>query len=62
VVPFKKPPAIHWKKVDGRWINQSNEIEAIEIVTILKDILINQPGKTVGIITFNSKQQSKIQD
>ncbi|MEH7303269.1 AAA domain-containing protein [Neobacillus drentensis] len=62
VVPFKKPPAIKWKKVDGRWINQSNEVEAIEIVTILKDILINQPGKTVGIITFNSKQQSKIQD
>lgn len=28
----------------------------------MKDILINQPGKTVGIITFNSKQQSKIQD
>lgn len=44
MVPFKKPPAIKWKKVDGRWINQSNEVEAIEIVTILKDILINQPG------------------
>ncbi|WP_235846845.1 AAA domain-containing protein [Neobacillus soli] len=62
VVPFKNPPAIKWKKVDGRWINQSNEVEAIEIVKILKEILINQPGKTVGIITFNSKQQTKIQD
>ena len=62
VIPFKNPPAIKWKKVDGRWINQSNEIEAIEVVNVLKDILINQPGKTVGIITFNSKQQTKVQD
>ncbi|MFD0824393.1 AAA domain-containing protein [Neobacillus sp. M.A.Huq-85] len=62
VVPFKNPPAIRWKKVDGRWINQCNEVEAIEVVHILRDILINQPGKTVGIITFNAKQQTVIQD
>ncbi|MBS4215012.1 AAA domain-containing protein [Neobacillus rhizophilus] len=62
VVPFKKPPAMKWLKVEGRWINQSNEVEAIEVVNILKDILIKQQGKTVGIITFNAKQQSKIQD
>ncbi|HVI21521.1 MAG TPA: AAA domain-containing protein, partial [Bacillus sp. (in: firmicutes)] len=62
VIPFKNPPAIKWRKVDGRWINQSNEMEAIEVVNVLKDILINQPGKTVGIITFNSKQQTKVQD
>ena len=34
VVPFKKPPAIRWNKVDGRWINQSNEVEAIAVVKI----------------------------
>ena len=62
VIPFKNPPAIKWKKVDGRWMNQCNEIEAIEVVKVLKEILINQPGKTVGIITFNSKQQTKVQD
>lgn len=62
VVPFKNPPAIKWKKVEGRWMNQSNEMEAIEVVNTLKDILIHQFGKTVGIITFNAKQQSKIQD
>ncbi|WP_409300305.1 AAA domain-containing protein [Peribacillus sp. SCS-155] len=61
VIPFKNPPAIQWKKVEGRWNNQSNE-EAIEVVTLLKDILINQTGKSVGIITFNSKQQTKIMD
>ncbi|WP_078544615.1 AAA domain-containing protein [Litchfieldia alkalitelluris] len=62
VIPLRKPPAITWKKVEGRWINQSNEIEAIEVVNTLKEILISQPGKTVGIITFNAKQQSKILD
>ena len=62
VVPFKNPPAMTWKKVDGRWINQCNEVEALEIIKILKDLLIKQPGKTIGIITFNAKQQTKIQD
>ncbi|WP_102346023.1 AAA domain-containing protein [Bacillus sp. Marseille-P3661] len=62
VVPFKSPPAVKWKKVEGLWINQSNEIEAIKVVNTLKDILINQPNKTIGIITFNAKQQTKILD
>jgi very-short-patch-repair endonuclease len=62
VIPFKNPPAIQWKKVEGRWINQSNELEAIQVVATLKDLLINHPGKSVGIITFNSKQQTKIMD
>ena len=50
---------LHGKKWNGRWINQSNEVEAIEVVKILKDLLIKQPGKSVGIITFNAKQQTK---
>ncbi|MBM4764854.1 AAA domain-containing protein [Bacillus sp. B15-48] len=62
VVPFKNPPAMQWQKVEGRWINQSNEVEAIEVVRTLKNILVTRPNKTVGIITFNSKQQTKILD
>ncbi|RDU37108.1 helicase [Neobacillus piezotolerans] len=62
VIPFKNPPALQWKMADGRWINQCNEVEAEEVVRTLKDILIKQPGKTVGIITFNAKQQTKILD
>ncbi|WP_145413130.1 AAA domain-containing protein [Paenibacillus xylanexedens] len=62
VTPFKIPPAIVWKKVNGRWLNQSNEVEALEIVMELKKILIEQDQKSVGIITFNAKQQSKILD
>lgn len=62
VTPIKEPPAIVWKRVEGRWLNQSNELEAIEVVTQLKHTLIERPGKSVGIITFNSKQQSKVLD
>lgn len=62
VTPFKEPPAIVWKRVEGRWLNQSNEIEALEVVTELKNTLQEHPGKSVGIITFNSKQQSKVLD
>lgn len=62
VTPFKNPPAIQWKNVNGRWINQSNEVEAIEVVSTLKEMLQTHPDKTFGIITFNAKQQSKVQD
>ncbi|QFK70654.1 DUF4011 domain-containing protein [Pradoshia sp. D12] len=62
VEPLKDPPAIQWKKVNGRWINQSNEVEALEVYRLLKETLIKQPDKTVGIITFNAKQQTKILD
>lgn len=62
VTPFSEPPALVWKRVDGRWLNQSNEVEALEVVTQLKHVLLEHPGKTVGVITFNSKQQSKVLD
>ncbi|WP_117170283.1 AAA domain-containing protein [Paraliobacillus sediminis] len=59
---LQDPSAIQWHKVDGRWINQCNEIEAKEVVSLLKKQLIKAPNKTVGIITFNAKQQDKIND
>lgn len=62
VIPFQNPPALMWKKVEGRWVNQSNEMEASEVVTIIGQLLVNEPGKTIGVITFNAKQQDKIMD
>ncbi len=62
VEPLLKPAAIQWHKVDGRWLNQCNEVEAKAVVELLKKLLIKNPKKTVGIITFNAKQQDKIQD
>lgn len=62
VEPLKNPAAINWNKVDGRWINQCNEVEAIEVVKLLKLQIIKHTNQTVGIITFNAKQQQKILD
>ena len=59
---LKDPSSLQWHKVDGRWIKQSNEIEAKEVVNLLKELLIKDPNKSIGIITFNAKQQDKISD
>lgn len=62
VAPLKSPAAIKWHKCDGKWINQCNLIEAMEVVQLLKALIKEQPEKSVGIITFNAKQQEKIID
>ncbi|AFQ42439.1 AAA domain-containing protein [Desulfosporosinus meridiei] len=62
VTPNADPPAIEWIPVNGLWENNCNVQEAKQVVSILKQIFINYPEKTVGVITFNSKQQEKIQE
>lgn len=63
VQPYKEPPAIQWIKVDnGRWIDRANEVEALKVVEVLKELLVAKQNKSVGIITFNSTQQTKILD
>ena len=50
-------------KVDGKWIDRRNTEEAKKIVEILKEIFATRKNnETVGIITFNSDQQSHIAD
>ena len=50
-------------KVDGKWINRKNDVEAKKIVEILKDIFATRKNnESIGIITFNSDQQSCIAD
>lgn len=48
VTPFKEPPSLVWKRIDGRWINQSNEVEALEVVTQLKNTLQNNLVSQLG--------------
>ena len=58
----KKPP-IERYLVDGRWQNRRNEAEAKRIVELLRDILkTRKNNESIGIITFNSDQQTCIQD
>ncbi len=59
---LKNPAAIHWRKVDGKWINQCNEVEAKEVVLLLKELLQKDATRSIGIISFNAKQQDKILD
>ncbi|GAQ19284.1 helicase [Oceanobacillus picturae] len=58
---LQDPAAIQWHKSNGRWINQQNTVEAEDVVELLKQKLIEDVSKTIGIITFNAKQQAAIE-
>jgi GTPase SAR1 family protein/very-short-patch-repair endonuclease len=59
----KKERPIERHKVDGLWVNRHNEQEAKRVVSILKDIFKTRKNEeTIGIITFNSDQQTCIAD
>jgi len=50
-------------KVDGRWIDRHNEMEANRIVELLKKIIKERKNnETIGIITFNVEQGNQITD
>ena len=50
-------------KVDGKWIDRTNQVEAKKVVEILKDIFkTRKNNESIGIITFNADQQSCIAD
>ena len=58
-----KNPPIERYLVDGSWQNRRNEAEAKRIVELLKDIFkTRKNNESIGIITFNSDQQTCIQD
>jgi KaiC/GvpD/RAD55 family RecA-like ATPase len=58
-----KEPAIDFVKVDdGLWQNNANYAEAMQILTTVQALRDSHPQKSVGIVTFNFKQQSLIQD
>ena len=47
---------------EGIWDKQTNLVEAIKIVDIIKDLTKKFPEKELGIVTFNAKQQDLILD
>ncbi len=56
------PPIVRYK-IDGRWTDRTNPTEALKVVEILKDIFkTRKNNESIGIITFNSDQQSCIAD
>ena len=59
----KKDRPIERYKVNGLWVNRHNEQEAKQVVSILKNIFKTRKNEeTIGIITFNSDQQTCIAD
>ena len=59
----KKSRPIERHKVDGRWIDRCNPKEAEKVVDLLRDIFKKRKNnESIGIITFNSEQQSCIAD
>ncbi|MBX9853235.1 MAG: DUF4011 domain-containing protein, partial [Cytophagaceae bacterium] len=57
-----REPAIKYIKVNGLWENNMNLREAQEVIAIVKKIIAEEPEKSIGIVTFNFKQQNLIQD
>jgi hypothetical protein len=53
---------IKYLKVDGIWENQSNQIEAQEVVSLTLKLIDKHPNDSIGIVTFNFKQQQLIAD
>jgi hypothetical protein len=57
----KREPALFWKKVNGIWKDQQNLEEARQIANELFPYLDKNPTETLGIITFNARQQQLIE-
>ncbi len=55
-------PAIKYTKVEGVWEHNSNRIEADKVLEILKELITSSPEKSIGVVTFNAKQQELILD
>ncbi len=59
----KRSRPIERYKVDGKWLGRTNPVEARKVVDIVKDIMQKRiNNESIGIITFNSDQQSCIAD
>ena len=59
----EKKNAIIRYKVNGKWINRKNDVEAKCVVDILKKVLKERKNKeSIGIITFNSEQSYAIEE
>lgn len=50
-------------KVPGKWIDRRNQVEAKKVVELLREIFkTRKNNESIGIITFNTEQQSCIAD
>ncbi len=55
-------PAIEYVKLDGVWDNNVNEAEAQYIKKLVFEHIAAKQNSTIGIVTFNARQQQLIMD
>ncbi len=55
-------PGISYEKVDGVWEDQSNQAEAEKVLQIIEAELRSKNDLSIGVVTFNAKQQLLISD
>jgi len=58
----KKESSVQFMKVDGCWTDNTNEIEAHEVVKLILQYHKVEPDKEIGVVTFNAPQQMLIMD
>lgn len=54
--------AIQYLKVEGTWENQQNIVEAEKVIELVAQLTKDSPDKSIGIVTFNARQQDLIMD
>lgn len=63
IVNSNNPPIEVIKTENGRWEDQSNFEECKRVYSLVKEILISRDNnQSIGIVTFNAKQQDKIKE
>ena len=55
-------PALEWISVDGHWKDNQNLAEAERTLDLVMDLVAQPDPPTMGIVTFNYKQQQLIGD
>ncbi|GIV36844.1 MAG: hypothetical protein KatS3mg032_1223 [Cyclobacteriaceae bacterium] len=58
----QKQSPFEFIKVEGVWHDQVNEAEADKVVELVLACSQNDPGATLGVVTFNAPQQELIMD
>lgn len=60
---FNEPPIEVLKIDNGSWENQSNAEEAKKVYELIKKLLVNRKkNESLGVVTFNAKQQNTIKN
>jgi hypothetical protein len=57
-----RKPAINYLQVDGIWEDNINQVEAEMVATLTVKLIAKDPTKSIGIVTFNAKQQGHVMD